>query len=166
MLMSQPFIQAVLEGERDKAAAILDARIADHWPDEEDRWLLRLRSEQIQQQPDSALWLVRAIVRRADHRMLGHIGFHGPPDKGMLEIGYTILEEHRRMGFASEAVRGLFEWAHTRHGIERFRASVAPDNYPSLELIKKFGFVEVGVQWDERDGQELVFEASYPQPAG
>jgi len=35
---------------------------------------------------------------------------------------------------------------------------VAPNNEPSLGLIRKLGFVQTGVQWDEIDGQELVFE--------
>lgn len=30
--------------------------------------------------------------------------------------------------------------------------------HPSLVLISKLGFVQTGVQWDERDGEELVFE--------
>ena len=38
------------------------------------------------------------------------------------------------------------------------RASISPDNEPSLALIRKAGFVEVGSQIDEIDGLELIFE--------
>ena len=59
---------------------------------------------------------------------------------------------------AERAVRALFDWAAREHGIRLFRASVGPNNQPSLGLIRKLGFVQTGVQWDEIDGEELVFE--------
>jgi RimJ/RimL family protein N-acetyltransferase len=74
-----------------------------------------------------------------------------------LEIGYGILPEHRRQGYASEAVAALLQWARTR-GIDHFVASVAPDNEPSLAIIHKLGFVRTGEHWDDEDGLEHVFE--------
>ena len=165
ILMSGDFLDAVLSGRRDDAAQSLGSSLPDEWPDEEDCWLLETRAKQLREEPASAPWLLRAIVTCRDRRMIGHIGFHGPPDeRRVVEVGYTILSPHRRQGYAEEAVRALLEWAHTEHGIDRFRASVSPDNDASLSLTRKLGFVEVGVQWDERDGQELVFERSYPLP--
>jgi ribosomal-protein-alanine N-acetyltransferase len=38
------------------------------------------------------------------------------------------------------------------------RASVAPDNQASTSTLRPFGFVLAVEQWDEEDGQELVFE--------
>ena len=55
-------------------------------------------------------------------------------------------------------VRALLDWAAVEHGVNRFRASVAPDNLPSLAVVAKFGFRQVGVQIDDIDGEELVFE--------
>ena len=163
VLMSAEFMDLVLAGKREVAEGLLGASVPGDWPDEDDRWLLRVRSEQVHEDASTGPWLARAIVDRAEPVMLGHIGFHGPPDeRGIVEVGYTIFAEHRRRGFAEEAVRALIEWAHRRHEIVRFRASVAPDNVPSLRLIEKLGFFQTGVQWDERDGQELVFEANYP----
>ena len=156
-------MDAIREERRRDAAQILGASIPEDWPDDDDRRLLELRRKQLQEEPASAPWLVRAIVDRHQRRMVGNIGFHGPPDeRGTVEVGYTILPDHRRRGYAEEAIRTLFEWAHATHGIRRFRASVSPDNEPSLALTRKLGFVQVGVQWDERDGQELVYETSYP----
>ena len=163
VLMSLGFMDAILAGDREGAEALLGASVPDEWPDEDDRWLLRLRNEQIREDASSAPWLVRAIVSREADRMVGHVGFHGPPDEDrVVEIGYTVLSDFRRRGYAEEAVRAMFDWAHSEHEIARLRASAAPDNDPSLALIKKLGFFQVGVQWDERDGRELVFEANYP----
>ena len=38
------------------------------------------------------------------------------------------------------------------------RASISPDNEASLATIAGFGFVQVGEQWDDQDGLELLFE--------
>jgi RimJ/RimL family protein N-acetyltransferase len=96
--------------------------------------------------------------------MIGHIGFHGPrgvngPQKpGALEVGYTVFEPFRRRGYATEAVEAILEWAREEHGVRHFIASVGPGNVPSLALVRRLGFRETGTQWDDEDGEELVFE--------
>jgi ribosomal-protein-alanine N-acetyltransferase len=37
-------------------------------------------------------------------------------------------------------------------------ASIAPDNDPSLAIVRKLGFEQTGEQWDDEDGLELVFQ--------
>ena len=38
------------------------------------------------------------------------------------------------------------------------RATISPDNAASRSLVLQHGFVEVGEQWDDEDGLEIVFE--------
>lgn len=127
---------------------------------EQEEWLLRYRLDQMRHDPATQPWLLRVIVMRdASSRVVGHIGFHGPPNEsGAVEIGYTVFPEHRRRGIAIEAVRAMFDWALEERGDLRFVASVSPSNAPSLALVRKLGFVVVGRQWDDRDGEELVLE--------
>jgi len=95
-------------------------------------------------------------------RVIGSIGFHGAPDEqGRLEVGYRIEPAYRRKGYTREAVRALFDWAATEHGIHRFLASIRPDNEPSLALARGLGFERIGEQMDEIDGLEYVFEAAW-----
>jgi len=95
----------------------------------------------------------------APRTAIGHLNFHaGPDDDGQVEIGYTLLPEFRGKGYAIEAVRAMFAWAAAVHAVRRFRASVAPDNERSLNLIGKLGFVHTGEQVDPEDGLELVYE--------
>jgi len=54
-------------------------------------------------------------------------------------------------------VDALIVWARTQ-GIDHFVASVAPDNVPSLAIIRKLGFVRTGQHIDPDDGLEHVFE--------
>ena len=138
---------------------LLGADIPLHWPDDHDARFLRLRLEQMRQEPEVQQWLARAMVLRNTRRVVGSIGFHGPPDeRASLEVGYSVFPEHRRQGYASEAVLALLSWAAARHGIKRFVASVSPSNDASLALVGKLGFRQMGKQWDEEDGEELVLE--------
>ena len=99
-------------------------------------------------------------------RIVGTIGFHGPPDpQRRVEIGYSVDPGYRRRGLAREAVRAMFDWAAATHGIKRFVASISPSNEASLGLVAGFGFVQTGSQVDDIDGLELVFETNWPPPA-
>jgi len=69
-----------------------------------------------------------------------------------------VFPEHRRRGYAEEATRAMISWAGEQPGVRGIRASVSPDNEPSLNLVRKLGFVQTGSQIDEIDGLELVFE--------
>lgn len=164
--MSPAFVDALLGGRRAEAAERLGAELPDDWPDRHDSGFLRLRLDQMRQDPSKEPWLVRALVLEEDgeRRMIGHAGFHGPPGVNgprrpeAVEVGFTVFPPFRRRGFASETVAALLDWARTEQGIRHFVASVAPDNEPSLAIVRKLGFVQTGDQWDEEDGLELVFE--------
>ncbi len=158
--LSPAFIEALLAGRRAGAETEAGLKLADGWPDEHDSRFLRLRLEQIRQNPESQQWLVRAMVLRGPERlMIGHVGFHGPPETvGRAEMGYTVMPEFRRRGYAIEAATALMEWASQEHGTKRFFVSISPENGPSLAMAAKMGFTKIGEQTDEEDGLEFVFE--------
>lgn len=158
--MSASFIEAVLAGHTAEAEAAGDFTLSCDWPDEHDARFLRLRLEQMQRDPRTQQWLVRAMVLpTAERPMIGHIGFHGPPEViGRAELGYTVMPAFRRRGYAVEAAEAMMEWARTAHQVERFFVSISPDNGPSLAMAAKMGFTQVGEQMDDEDGLEYVFE--------
>jgi RimJ/RimL family protein N-acetyltransferase len=160
-LLTLDQLDRLAAGDAASVGAELGAILPVPWVDEV-RWLAGMRAQQIRLRPLDAPWLLRAILlRTADGGLqaIGYLNFHaGPDERGMVEVGYTLLPEARGHGYAIEAVRAAFEWAKQIHGIRLFRASVAPDNERSLNLIAKLGFRQTGEQWDEIDGLELVFE--------
>ena len=165
VLMSVPFIEALAERDFPTAERLIGASVppwlADELEDALKIWIARLTSD-----PAAAPWMARAMVLNEDgaRRVVGSIGFHGPPDaEGRLEVGYSVDPPYRRRGFARESVRALFDWAHQRAGIERFVASISPANAPSLALARGLGFVQVGEQLDEVDGPEYVLETTWPR---
>ncbi len=125
--------------------------------------LWRLRVSQIAADPRSAGWVARAVVAEPEGVVVGHAGFHGPPDEtGMVEVAYSVDPAYRRRGYATAMLRELLRRAAAEPGVSTVRASISPGNVASLATISGFGFAEVGEQWDEEDGRELIFEVAVP----
>jgi RimJ/RimL family protein N-acetyltransferase len=157
--MSPEFMHASIEGDLERAARLIGAALPEDWPGRTAR-AMRYRLAQLDADASVQPWLLRAVVlREPDRRVVGHIGFHAEPDaRRAVEVGYTIEAAYRRQGYAEESVRALFAWAEQEHGIRHFVASVGPWNDASLGLVRKLGFRQTGAQWDDEDGEELVFE--------
>ena len=157
--LSLELMQALQRGDRESAQTMADYRIPADWPEGMES-VLRFRIDIALAQPETLPLLLRAMVLRSDPAVVvGRIGFHGPADDtGMLEIGYEVFPPYRRRGYAREAVVAMFRWAQLDPAVLRFRASVSPVNQPSRNLVTGLGFLEVGTQWDEEDGEETLFE--------
>jgi RimJ/RimL family protein N-acetyltransferase len=161
--MGPGLLRAILAGDWVFVERELGSPAPDEWRTADWRWL-RGRSEE-PGDPSTLSWYPRALLLRSEaatgtggRAVVGHAGFHGPPDEeGRVELGYSVVAEQRRKGLAEEAVCGLMTWAATTHGVRRFRACVGAENGPSLGLVRKLGFVEVGVHLDPEEGEELVF---------
>lgn len=162
--MSLELMEALSRGDRESAQRMVDYRIPADWPQGMES-VLRFRIPIAQAQPETLPLLLRAMVLRADPDVVvGRIGFHGPADEvGMLEIGYEVFPGFRRQGYAREAVLAMFRWAQGDPAVLRFRATVSPDNAPSRDLVTGLGFIEVGTQWDDEDGEETIFERAAGQ---
>jgi ribosomal-protein-alanine N-acetyltransferase len=136
-----------------------------------DEALLRLRLQQLAEDPEYAPWSLRAISLRDQQKAVGYINCHTKPrDPYMqtfspegVEFGFEIFPPYRRQGFAREACNALMKWANQDHGITEFVLSIAPDNIPSQELAKALGFTKVGSRMDEVDGLEEVYTLAYAQ---
>jgi len=157
--MSLELMEVLLGGDLESARAMVGYRIPADWPQAMES-VLRFRIAVARERPEVLPLLLCAMVLRADPQVVvGRLGFHGPVDEqGMLEIGYEVFPAYRRQGYAREAVVAMFRWAQGDPGVRRFRASVSPENTPSRGLVTGLGFVEVGSQWDEDDGEETLFE--------
>jgi RimJ/RimL family protein N-acetyltransferase len=148
-------LRALFEGRVDWAAGEPALSSTSLWP-QADRRVLGYRVAALELDPLAAPYLLHVILDDRG-RLLGRIGCHeGPSRAGEVEIGYFVQETERGRGVAGEAVDQFLSWLRGK-GVKRVRATVRPDNVPSLRLLKRRGFVEVGTRWDEEDGLELVF---------
>jgi RimJ/RimL family protein N-acetyltransferase len=120
---------------------------------------LPFRLPRIAANPAAAPWLLRMAVHRGTREIVGSSGFHDlPNDDGMVEIGLEIVPPWRRQGLAREMLEGMWRWAVQQPGVEVLRYTVSPTNEASVRLIAGFGFQHVGVQMDEIDGPEDIYE--------
>jgi GNAT superfamily N-acetyltransferase len=88
------------------------------------------------------VWL---IVRRADGRIVGDLGTHGPPDsEGCVEIGYTLAPSARGQGIGTAAVGAFVGRLAAVPGIRRLTAITGAQNTASRRLLERQGFGVTG----------------------
>jgi RimJ/RimL family protein N-acetyltransferase len=122
---------------------------------------LAWRVPQVKADPSCNKWFVRQIVLKESREIIGSTSFHGVPDEnGMIEIGLGIEPEFHNQGYAKEALMAMWSWAIKQPGVKSFRYTVSPENAPSIKVIEYFGFPFMGVQIDEEDGPENIYEIS------
>jgi RimJ/RimL family protein N-acetyltransferase len=119
------------------------------------------RVQDVRENPQKICWYSRLIVERASNVVIGGTSFHsGPDERGMVEIGLGIAEAERGKGYASEALRAMWDWAAQLPEVKYLRYTVSPENLPSVAIINKLGVPLIGEQIDEEDGLELIYEIS------
>jgi ribosomal-protein-alanine N-acetyltransferase len=92
------------------------------------------------------VWL---MIERGGGTVVGDAGFVGPPDaSGIVEIGYGVVPERRRLGYATEAVGALVRWALAQPGVQAVAAACDAENVASIRTLERAGFARVG----EADG--------------
>ena len=89
----------------------------------------------------AALPTVWLIIRRADARILGDIGLHGPPDnKGCVEIGYSLAPSARGKGIGTAVVSALVKRLAAMQQIRQVTAVTGTSNTASRRLLERQGF--------------------------
>lgn len=157
--LPQSALVALAAGDLASANTLTPFRMGPYFIDPESLSTWRRRASQILNEPGSTKWITRAIVDTDLGIAVGRAGFHGPPDSlGMVEVGYSVDPDFRRQGYARAALVAMLKWALDDGTVQTVRASIAPDNIASRALVDQYGFIEVGEQWDEEDGREIIFE--------
>lgn len=122
---------------------------------------LPYRIPRVRRDPTSAPYLLRLAVLRSEHVVIGSSGFHDLPDAdGMIEIGFGIEPAFRGNGYGRELLHGMWGWVIDQPGVRTLRYTVALDNAVSQHIVRSLGFQHQGVQIDEEDGPEDIFEMS------
>lgn len=127
----------------------LGARVPGSWPPEHvDADTLRYVLDRVVEDPSQADWWLYFVVGTegaAEGIVLGTAGYKGAPGSdGTVEVGYSIVSEHRRRGFATEAVERLLDRAFRVEGVRRAIAETLPELAPSIGVLRKLGFEPEG----------------------
>lgn len=154
-------LTALLDRNLSAASAHAGVKLTDHFIADKALRLWQRRLAQIASDPASGQWIARAALPEPLGVVVGHAGYHGPPDdNGMVEIAYSVDPTYRRQGFARAMLRDLLQRARNEPSVATVRATISPDNAASLATLQGFGFTHLGEQWDDEDGLELIFEVS------
>lgn len=118
-------------------------------------WIARVRRT-----PPGDPWALGfTVVDRDSKATVDGCAFKGPPDAdGMVEVAYGIDEAHRCTGYATEAALGLTGFALTHDQVRIVRAHTKADNGPSVRVMTKCGFEQLGEVIDPEDGPVLRWE--------
>lgn len=83
-----------------------------------------------------------AVALKATGEMVGEIVVM--PSERTFSLGYTFSYRHHRQGYAFEAVSALMEMLHLRYPGWEFICFTDPENQPSMALLRKLGYREMG----------------------
>ncbi len=135
-------------GDRAKFAKLLGVIVPDTWPPDSLRDVLGYIYGLYREHPEWEGWLAWYAVRidNDDPVLCGSIGFKGPPDEqGIVEIGYSVLQEFQGQGLATEMVAAIVKWAEHQPQVKRIEAETNIDNQASIRVLEKNNFIYVGV---------------------
>jgi RimJ/RimL family protein N-acetyltransferase len=134
--------------DRNQFARLLDAVVPDNWPPESTADALPLFLSWLEAAPDRTGWFGwYALIREANANgsvLVGSGGFMGPPDAGVIQLGYSVLPQFQRLGYATEMVHGLVRWAFGQQGVEIVAAEIEWANPASVRVLEKAGFLAIG----------------------
>lgn len=153
----------------DKLSDLLDAHVSSSWPTGEyDRDAMEFFRGRFEEGGEAVEgWYGWYAVRPADaispRSLIGAGGYFGPADEqGTVEIGYSVLPEWQRRGYASEMVNMLVEHAFTFPSTNRVIAHTVSANPASIAVLARCGFLAGG---EPREEGLLRFEKSRGLPS-
>ena len=132
---------------RNQLDGLLGARVPGAWPPPLNdnstlEWILNF----IDTHPGATGWSMWYFILSAPARVaVGLGGFKGAPaEDGSVEVGYSLLEEYQRNGYATEATNELVRWAFGHPGVRQVTAETYPHLKQSIRVLEKSGFSYIG----------------------
>ena len=87
------------------------------------------------------------IIKKGTLEVIGDLGFKGfNNDKENIDLGYGIIREERRKGYAEEAVSEMIKWAFSNEIIKEITANCLIENIGSINLLNKLNFRQVKIE--------------------
>lgn len=144
-------------------ARLLDAAVPPSWPpplldDETFEAFIRMASDD--GDPFFTVWYwVRDEPDQGGRVLIGSGGIATSPTEkdsltgGTVVIGYSVLDEFQRRGYATEAVHHLIPAVFSITGIWRIKAMTYPDLAAPIRVLEKTGFTFAGEAGDGGEGE-------------
>jgi RimJ/RimL family protein N-acetyltransferase len=145
---SKELLRAALDGSQ-ALGAVLGALVPESWPPEFlDSAALQFTLDRYSERAEDARWWMYFLVlpgAQNQRTLIGSAGYKGPPTAdGMVEVGYGIVGDQRRRGYATEATLGLLRNAFADPVVSRVIAETLPELTGSIGVLRKCGFHQKG----------------------
>jgi RimJ/RimL family protein N-acetyltransferase len=147
LIAATPAMAAADLRDRARFARLLNATLPRDWPPPlNDEGSALWFADHLAQHPDAVGWMIWyfVLVDGAARTVIGNGGFKGKPRDGTVEIGYSIIPEFQRRGYATEAAQALVDWAFRHNDVARVVAETLLGSGASQALLGKLGFRRTG----------------------
>ena len=130
---------------------MLNATVSSEWPsgeyDRDAMEFFRTCFEQGGKEVEG--WYGWYAIRDPDEKLprtlVGAAGYFGPPDaNGTVEIGYSVLPEWQRRGYASEMTDALVKNVFSQTNVKSVIAHTTKGNPASIAVLMRCGFSATG----------------------
>jgi ribosomal-protein-alanine N-acetyltransferase len=135
----------------EQLSSLLDARVSSDWPTGEyDRDAMEFFRDRFEEGGKAVegwygWYALRTGDTEGERALVGAGGYFGPPDsQGVVEIGYSVLPEWQRQGYASEIAQTLVEQAFSHAQVTKVIAHTTESNPASIGVLLRCGFLAAG----------------------
>jgi len=132
---------------REVFSGAIGAEVPENWPPPlYGSPAMRVSLEQLQDPAEHgwSIWYLLSKKQETPY-VLGICGFKGKPGaSGSVEIGYSVLEQFRVQGYATEAVARLIVWAFSHQNVVEVTAETLPHLKQSIRVMEKSGLSFAG----------------------
>lgn len=153
-----------LRDDRTAFGELLGCAVPDGWPEFPES--IEFTIGQLTEHPHQAGWWMHFFLADGGAVLVGSGGFVGPPQDGVVEIGYEIAPEFRGRGYATAAARAMIDKAKTATArLTTVVAHTLAHENPSTAVLRRVGFIRVAEIEDSDDGPLWRWEVAVPAGA-
>jgi ribosomal-protein-alanine N-acetyltransferase len=130
-----------LPHDRRSAADLIGATLPPCWPQVDLLDVLPMQAAAGPEDEGFGLWL---MIDAETGSVIGDVGFIGPPVAGVVEIGFSVVPDRRRHGYATEAVGAMVDRVLQGPTVHSVVARCDAENVASIGVLEATGFVRTG----------------------
>jgi ribosomal-protein-alanine N-acetyltransferase len=135
-----------LQSDRTAFGRLIGSPVPEGWPEFPES--IGFTLDRLRAHPDEADWWMHFFL--SGDALVGSGGFVGPPQDGVVEIGYELAPAFRGKGLGTAAAGALIEKA--RGGASLVIANTLPHENPSTGVLRRLGFQWVRELVDPEEG--------------
>ena len=113
------------------------------------------------EQPNGHAWGTRFFVSGDPPELVGWGGFKGPPNDGVVEVGYEIAEARQGRGLATAAANAMVAEAFADDRVSTVIAHTLAERNASNRVLEKAGLTFDG---EASEGGDVVWRYSLGRP--